>query len=67
MSSSQSYFRFFPDYYKLLLSETIMLEIYVCLRTSMKFYNSLHVNLKFRKEQNISSYCFKYASLVNVA
>lgn len=59
-------FRLFPDYYKLFLSETVMVKNYLCLRTSAELCNFLHVNLKFRKEENIHSYCFKYTTLVDV-
>lgn len=59
-------FRLFHDYYKLLLSETVVVKNNVCLRTSVEIHNSLRINLKFRKEQNIHSYCSKYTSLVNV-
>lgn len=43
-----------------------MVKNYVCFRTSVELYNSLEVNQKFRKEQTIHSYCFKYTTLVNV-
>lgn len=72
ISSSESYFRFFLITINCFFQKLKWLKvefkswIKMFSRTSMKFYNSFNVNLKFRKEHNVNSYCFKYTTLVNV-